>query len=118
MRASEGGRCRPLWIRAAAIADEAVQALRSGVSGQDAVPYLYRIGVGWMDAARCRGWKTPDLGQLLPTPPDRSFNPGQLRIGTRVEMEHTSNPGTAKTIAKHHLMEDPAYYTKLLALRL
>lgn len=61
MRAAEGGKCRPLWLRAAAIADEAVQALRAGIDGARAVPYLYRIGIGWMDAARCRGWKTPDL---------------------------------------------------------
>lgn len=43
-----------------------------------------------------------------------SFDPRQLRIGTRVEMEHTSDPTIAREIAMDHLVEDPLYYPKLL----
>jgi hypothetical protein len=118
MRAQEGGKCQGLWLQAATIADEAVKALRSGVDGNEAVPYLYRIGVGWMRAARCRGWQTPSLGQLRPVPPDSAFDPQQLHEGIRVELEHTPNRQWAKAIAKHHLMEDPAYYIKLRQVHL
>jgi hypothetical protein len=37
----------------------------------------------------------------------------QLRIGTEHEMEHTSDPKTARQIALDHLTEDPDYYKKL-----
>lgn len=37
----------------------------------------------------------------------------QLAIGTKVEMEHTDDPGVAEEIAADHLTEDPEYYTKL-----
>jgi len=41
------------------------------------------------------------------------FNPLELRKGTAVEMEHTSDPDIAREIAMDHLTEDPAYYKKL-----
>jgi len=37
----------------------------------------------------------------------------QLRIGTKVEMEHTKNKRFARKIAIDHLKEDRTYYTKL-----
>ena len=37
----------------------------------------------------------------------------QLRMGQRVEMEHTKYPTVARKIAKDHLCEDRRYYTKL-----
>jgi len=40
------------------------------------------------------------------------YNPEQLARGTEVEMEHTTDREMAATIAKQHLAEDPAYYTK------
>lgn len=42
-------------------------------------------------------------------------NATQLRIGTKVEMEHTSNPLVARRIAKQHLCEfkDKPYYSYL-----
>ena len=43
-----------------------------------------------------------------------SFNTEKLTQGTRVEMEHTSDPEIAREIAMDHLMEDPRYYEKLL----
>jgi len=41
------------------------------------------------------------------------YNVGALRKGMEVEMEHTSNKLLARTIAMHHLDEDPQYYDKL-----
>ena len=38
-----------------------------------------------------------------------------LKTGTKVEMEHTTNPARAKKIALDHLREDSDYYKKLKA---
>ncbi len=40
-------------------------------------------------------------------------DPEQLKIGQKVEREHTSNPKVATQIALAHLGEKPDYYTKL-----
>jgi hypothetical protein len=54
--------------------------------------------------------------------PDSYFNPKQLAMGTRHEMEHTNGRNTpenrllAKNNAKDHLVEDPRYYTHLNAM--
>jgi len=45
--------------------------------------------------------------------PDSDFDPEQLRMGIKVEKEHTIDAAKAKEIAKDHLSEDPRYYTKL-----
>ena len=37
----------------------------------------------------------------------------QLKIGIKVEMEHTGSKKMAKVIAMDHLTEHPDYYTKL-----
>jgi hypothetical protein len=42
-------------------------------------------------------------------------DPGQLRKGVKVEMEHTTDPAVAMEIATDHLIEDARYYDKLLA---
>lgn len=41
------------------------------------------------------------------------FNQVELRRGTKVEMEHTTDPLVAQEIAMDHLVEDPLYYQKL-----
>ena len=41
------------------------------------------------------------------------IHPGELRMGIRVEMEHTDDPEKAKKIALDHLAENPYYYTAL-----
>jgi len=41
------------------------------------------------------------------------FDPKELEMGKKVEMEHTDNPDEAEKIAKDHLKEVPDYYTKL-----
>lgn len=48
--------------------------------------------------------------------PDDAFDPIQLKIGIRVEKEHTNDLVIAKAIAKDHLMEIPDYYTRLLKM--
>jgi hypothetical protein len=45
--------------------------------------------------------------------PDSRFNRVQLRIGTRIEREHTGSPAVAKAIAKAHLSERKDYYKRL-----
>jgi hypothetical protein len=42
----------------------------------------------------------------------RRFNQRELKIGRKIEMEHTKSPKIAETIAKQHLAEFPRYYTK------
>lgn len=46
----------------------------------------------------------------------KDFDPIALRMGTKVEMEHTDDPKEARRIAQDHLVEDPEYYLKLLAI--
>jgi len=41
------------------------------------------------------------------------FDSKKLAAGTKVESEHTSDPGIAEEIAMDHLTEDPNYYEKL-----
>jgi len=41
------------------------------------------------------------------------FDPEQVAMGIKVEMEHTNDPKIALEIAMDHLTEDPHYYTKL-----
>jgi hypothetical protein len=45
--------------------------------------------------------------------PRRRYDKRQLRIGTRIEMEHTRSRRTAAAIAKHHLAESADYYREL-----
>lgn len=46
------------------------------------------------------------------------FDPEQLAIGARVELEHTRNPFIAREIAMDHLVEDRDYYRKLRTIHL
>lgn len=41
------------------------------------------------------------------------YDPEQLKMGIEVEKEHTDNEDVAEIICRHHLAEDPKYYTKL-----
>jgi len=45
--------------------------------------------------------------------PDSKFDPAQLAMGAKVELEHTDCPIMAKEIAKDHLMECADYYSRL-----
>ena len=44
------------------------------------------------------------------------FDPVELRRGTIIEMEHTTDVRVAQEIAMDHLVEDPHYYIKLEAM--
>jgi hypothetical protein len=44
---------------------------------------------------------------------ESDFNPEELQKGIGIEMEHTDDEETAKTIALDHLTENPKYYTDL-----
>lgn len=46
------------------------------------------------------------------------FDPAQLRVGTKVEMEHTTDRRVAQRIAMDHLTEDRDYYKKLATIHL
>jgi hypothetical protein len=48
--------------------------------------------------------------------PDIVYDPEELKKGIEVELEHTNYRAIATIIAKHHLAEDPQYYTKLKAV--
>jgi hypothetical protein len=41
------------------------------------------------------------------------YDPIEVRMGTKVEMEHTDDPKKAERIAKEHLDEHPDYYSRL-----
>lgn len=47
--------------------------------------------------------------------PDSDFDPIELEVGVAVELEHVDDDDAAKEIAKDHLVEDPHYYTVMLA---
>jgi hypothetical protein len=49
---------------------------------------------------------------------DLKFNNQQLKIGTKVETEHTNNKQLAKAISKAHLSENKNYYKKLKEAKL
>jgi hypothetical protein len=45
--------------------------------------------------------------------PDSKYDQKELKMGTKVEHEHTKSSFVAKKIAKDHLDEIPDYYTRL-----
>ena len=45
--------------------------------------------------------------------PDSEFDPKELAMGQKIEMEHTDNPKIAIEIARDHLSEIKDYYTRL-----
>lgn len=45
--------------------------------------------------------------------PDSDFDPQELEMGRKVELEHTDNKWIAELIAKDHLSEFKDYYTRL-----
>jgi len=84
-------------------------------TGQD---QLFAIGVmgaiAWAFAREVkRASKERIPGGIASGRRPSSFNQRQLRKGTRVELEHTSDRGIAREIAMDHLDEDPQYYEKL-----
>ena len=60
----------------------------------------------------------PKLSIVGPVIVPKGLNKTQLRMGMKVEREHTTNPKIAKKISIDHILEDPKYYTKLRTLNL
>ena len=52
-------------------------------------------------------------GGLASGKADTAFDPEALKVGMKVELEHSGNAKLAREIAKDHLTEDPDYYKKL-----
>ena len=48
----------------------------------------------------------------IPEPDSSGIDPDELKMGIKVEMEHTSDHKVAEMIAIDHLREDPHYYSK------
>ena len=48
--------------------------------------------------------------------PDSNYDSEQLKIGIKIEQEHTKNLDKARMIAKDHLDEIPDYYTRLVKM--
>lgn len=48
-----------------------------------------------------------------PIDPTIEYDPEELQLGIKVELEHTPYKTIAITIAKQHLASDKNYYTKL-----
>jgi hypothetical protein len=44
---------------------------------------------------------------------DSNYNKNELKMGIKVEFEHTTQKELAKSIAKDHLDELPDYYSRL-----
>lgn len=69
---------------------------------------IYRIVGGKMKTGAD---KVP--GGLADKKTNRDFDPKQIEMGHKVELEHTNNPAVAEEIARDHLEEFPQYYTAL-----
>lgn len=52
-------------------------------------------------------------GGLADKKKPEDFDPRQLEMGVKVEMEHTKDPDLAREIAMDHLAENPKYYSYL-----
>jgi hypothetical protein len=52
-------------------------------------------------------------GGLADKKKPEDFDPKELKIGIKIEMEHTNDEKLAKEIAMDHLTEIPDYYTRL-----
>lgn len=53
------------------------------------------------------------IGKIKNSPKDLNIDSSELRAGEKDEMEHTEDPKLASIISKHHLKDDPHYYSKL-----
>jgi hypothetical protein len=52
-------------------------------------------------------------GRYMKEGQQKDFDPDELAMGDKVELEHTDNPVIARRIALDHLTELPDYYTRL-----
>jgi hypothetical protein len=57
--------------------------------------------------------KTIKMKVAFKAPKKKSYPVKQMKMGVKVEAEHTGNKKARKNIAKNHLDEIPDYYTRL-----
>jgi len=53
------------------------------------------------------------IGKIKNPPKGLDADPKELQAGEADELEHTNDPKLASIISKHHLKDDPHYYSKL-----
>ena len=82
--------------------DDAVHALaeKLGVNPHEFEGHIYMILSDILTEGKSKGF----MG---------SYDPKQLKMGTKVEYEHTNITLISEKIAKDHLAEIPDYYTRL-----
>lgn len=68
------------------------------------------LRVGFVCPPQVRAGKHRDVSES-------EYDPQQLRMGIKVQREHTDDPRLAREIAKDHLSEIPDYYTRLLRMQ-
>jgi len=120
------------------IVDKAEMERRKSMRSQREAPRNEIFGMSWDELERKQGGKltrnSTMLEQASPSPmigeyaegkarrsvladklaaKNTAFNAEQLAVGTKHEMEHTTDPKVARKIAADHLGEDPDYYRKL-----
>jgi hypothetical protein len=60
---------------------------------------------------------SPELTMTGTDPrPDTDYDPEQLKMGIKIEIEHTKDKTISEKIAKDHLDEDARYYTHLIEM--
>jgi hypothetical protein len=85
--------------------DDTIQRLKDEESGKYTTGDQYRD-----DITEAKKKKVKEPKQSLHP---NQIHPSELRMGIRVEMEHTDDPKKAEKIALDHLAENPYYYTAL-----
>jgi hypothetical protein len=69
-----------------------------------------RMGIATPSAGDQERLQDDQEGSVYENPP---YDPHEVKMGTKVEMEHTNDPKKAEQIAKEHLDEHPDYYSRL-----
>ena len=76
-----------------------------------------------LDAHKFEAYIYAILGSILGTGEakkkkitEKDVDPKELKMGIKVEMEHTKNKAISKRIALDHLAELPDYYSRLLKM--
>ena len=85
--------------------DDDIHAMaeKLGINVHKFEAYIYSILGSFLGAGRA---KENDITE-------KDVDPKELKMGIKVEMEHTTNPDIAKRIALDHLAEIKDYYTRL-----
>jgi len=76
---------------------------------------MNRMTAGFLDELVKLGEGGKDLipGGMAAGKTDEDYDPEQMRMGQKVEMEHTPSKAKAREISRDHLEEFPDYYTEL-----